>query len=57
MNKQEIINAILEGNAVYWMSNGYRVLLQSGNLYSVYIHNNSMCQLQDSEYKDCFIKE
>lgn len=57
MNKQEIINAILEGNAVYWMNDGYRVLLQSGNLYSVYIHNNSMCQLQDSEYKDCFIKD
>ena len=30
--------------------------LENGKLYEINVYNESMCKLQESQYKDCFIK-
>lgn len=54
MNYNEIIEALNKGLKVYWSNNGYKVFLDNGRLYTKFIYNDSMCGLQESEYKDCF---
>ena len=56
MNMQQIKQAVQDGNDVFWSNEGYRVILQDACLYSIFTHNESMCKLQECEYKDCFIK-
>lgn len=55
MSYQEIIAALQAGEKVCWKNKGYKVLVQNNQLYSIFIHNDSMCMLQESEYKDCFV--
>ena len=56
MTHQEIIQALENGLKVYWINSAYRVLLEKGKLYEINVYNMSMCGLQESQYKDCFIK-
>ena len=57
MNYNEIIQAIEQGKNVYWINSAYKVFLENGVLYEINLYNDSMCKLQDSQYKDCFTKE
>ena len=52
----EIIQALENGFKVYWINSAYRVFLENGKLYEINVYNMSMCALQDSQYKDCFIE-
>jgi len=56
MSYNEIIQALENGLKVYWSNNGYKVFLDNGKLYEINIYNGSMCSLQESQYKDCFIE-
>ena len=57
MNYNEIIQAVEQGKKVYWSNTSYKVFLQNGVLYEINLYNDSMCKLQESQYKDCFVKE
>ena len=57
MSYLEIMQALNNGFKVYWINSAYRVLLENGKLYEINVYNESMCKLQESQYKDCFIKE
>ena len=50
------MQALEQGQKVYWINSAYRVLLENGKLYEINVYNESMCKLQESQYKDCFIK-
>lgn len=56
MSYLEIMQALENGFKVYWINSAYRVLLENGKLYEINVYNESMCKLQQSQYKDCFIK-
>ena len=56
MSYNEIMQALENGFKVYWINSAYRVLLENGKLYEINVYNESMCSLQESQYKDCFIK-
>ena len=56
MKYDEILQALENGFKVYWINSAYRVLLENGKLYEINVYNESMCSLQESQYKDCFIK-
>lgn len=57
MSYNEIIQALENGFKVYWINSAYRVLLENGKLYEINAYNESMCSLQESQYKNCFIRE
>ena len=57
MNYLEIVEALNKGFNVYWSNTAYRVFLENGKLYEINVYNMSMCGLQESQYKACFIKE
>jgi len=56
MSYNEIMQALENGFKVYWINSAYKVFLENGKLYEIYIYNGSMCSLQESQYKDCFIE-
>ena len=56
MTKLEIMQALEQGQKVYWINSAYKVFLDNGKLYEINVYNESMCSLQESEYKDCFIE-
>ena len=56
MSYNEIIEALKNGLKVFWSNSAYKVFLDNGKLYEINIYNDSMCALQESQYKDCFIK-
>ena len=56
MSYLEIMQALEQGQKVYWINSAYRVILENGKLYEINAYNESMCGLQESRYKDCFIK-
>lgn len=56
MNYDEIIQALENGFKVYWINTAYKVFLENGKLYEINVHNMSMCGMQESQYKDCFIE-
>ena len=56
MSYNEIIQALENGFKVYWINSAYRVLLENGKLYEINTYNESMCKLQESQYKECFIE-
>ena len=57
MSYKEIIQAIEQGKNVYWINSAYKVFLDNGKLYEINIYNMSMCALEESQYKSCFIQE
>lgn len=57
MNYHEIVDAIKQGKNVYWINQAYRVFLENGKLYEINVYNMSICGLQESQYKDCIIKD
>ena len=56
MNMQQIKQAVQDGKGVFWGNEGYRVILQNDDLYTIFKYNASMCKLHESEYKDSFNK-
>ena len=56
MSYLEIMQALENGFKVYWINSAYRVILENGKLYEINAYNGSMCGLQESQYKECFIK-
>ena len=56
MSYLEIMQALENGYKVYWINSAYKVFLDNGKLYEINIYNNSMCALQESQYKECFIE-
>ena len=56
MSYLEIMQALEQGQKVYWINSAYRVLLENGKLYAIYEDNSYMTPLAEAEYKDCFIK-
>lgn len=57
MSYDEIVQAIEQGKKVYWINSAYRVFLENGKLYEINVYSMSMCKLEGSQHKDCFIKE
>ena len=56
MSYLEIMQALENGFKVHWMSSACKVFLDNGKLYEINAYNDSMCGLQETQYKDCFIK-
>ena len=56
MSYLEIMQALEQGQKVYWINSAYRVFLENGKLYEINVYNESMCSLQESQYNDCFIE-
>ena len=56
MSYNEIMQALENGFKVYWINSAYSVFLENGKLYEINVYNESMCCLQETQYKDCFIK-
>ena len=56
MSYNEIMQALEQGLKVYWINSAYKVLLENGKLYEINVYNESMCKLQESQYKECFVK-
>ena len=53
---QQIKQAVQDGKDVFWGNEGYQVILENDCLYTIFKYNASMKELQEGEYKDCFIK-
>lgn len=56
MSYNEIMQALENGFKVYWINSAYKVFLDNGKLYEIYEYNESICGLQESQYKHCFIE-
>ena len=56
MSYLEIMQALEQGQKVYWINSAYNVFLDNGKLYEINAYNESMCGLQESQYKECFIE-
>ena len=56
MSYIEIMQALEQGQKVYWINSAYKVFLDSGKLYAIYEYNSYMTPLAESEYKDCLIE-
>ena len=56
MSYLEIMQALENGLKVCWSNSAYKVFLENGRLYEINVYNESMCGLQESQCKDCFIK-
>lgn len=56
MSYLEIMQALEQGQKVYWINSTYKVFLDNGKLYAIYEDNSYMTPLAEAEYKDCFIK-
>ena len=56
MSYLEIMQALEQGQKVYWINLAYRVLLDNGKLYAIYEDNSYMTPLAEDEYEDCFIE-
>ena len=54
MNKQEIMQALEQGQKVHWVNSAYRVLLDNGKLYAICEYDSYMTPLAEAEYQDCF---
>ena len=50
------MQALENGQKVFWSNSAYRVFLDNGKLYAIYEDNSYMTPLAEDEYKDCFIK-
>ena len=56
MSYLEIMQALEQGQKVYWINSAYKVFLEKGKLYEINAYNESMCGLQESQYENCFIE-
>ena len=56
MNYDEIMQALEQGQKVYWINSSYKVFLDNGKLYAIYEDNSYMTPLAEDEYKDCFVE-
>ena len=56
MSYIEIMQALENGFKVYWINSAYKVFLDNGKLYEINVYNESMCILQESQYKECFVE-
>ena len=54
MSYLEIMQALEQGQKVYWINSAYKVFLDNGKLHCIYEHNSYMTALAEAEYKECF---
>ena len=54
MTYQDIMQALEQGQKVYWINSAYKVFLENGKLYCIYEYNSYMTALAEDEYKECF---
>ena len=54
MSYIEIMQALEQGQKVYWFNSAYKVFLDNGKLYAIYEYNSYMTALAEAEYKECF---
>ena len=54
MSYLEIMQALEQGQKVYWVNSAYRVILDNSKLYAIYEYNSYMTPLAEAEYQDCF---
>ena len=54
MSYLEIMQALEQGQKVYWSNSAYKVFLENGKLYYIYEYNSYMTALAEAEYKECF---
>ena len=56
MSYLEIMQALEQGQKVFWSNSAYKVFLDKGKLYEINVYNKWMCGLKESQYKECFIE-
>ena len=56
MSYLEIMQALEQGQKVFWSNSAYKVFLDNGKLYAIYEDNSYMTPLAEDEYEDCFIR-
>ena len=56
MSYIEIMQAIENGQRVYWFNSAYKVFLDNGKLHCINEYNSYMTALAEAEYKDYFIE-
>ena len=54
MSYLEIMQALEQGQKVYWINSAYKVFLDNGKLYAICEYDSYMTPLAEAEYKDCF---
>ena len=54
MSYLEIIQALEQGQKVYWINSAYKVFLDNDKLHCIYEYNSYMTALAEDEYKGCF---
>ena len=54
MSYLEIMQALEQGQKVFWINSAYKVFLDYGKLYAIYEYNSYMTPLAEDEYEDCF---
>ena len=56
MKYDEIMQALEQGQKVYWINSAYRVFLDNGKLHCINEYNSYMTALAEVEFQDCFIE-
>ena len=54
MSYNEIMQALEQGQKVYWINSAYNVFLDNGKLHCINEYNSYMTVLAEAEYKECF---
>jgi hypothetical protein len=54
MNYSDITQALKDNVKVFWINPAYKVFLQNGELFVIYVCNDYMTKLNESEYTECF---
>ncbi len=54
MSYNEIMQALEQGQKVFWVNSAYKVFLDNGKLSATYEDNSYMTPLAEDEYKKCF---
>ena len=54
MSYIEIMQALEQGQKVYWINSAYKVFLDNGKLHCINEYNSYMTELAEAEYKECF---
>ena len=54
MSYLEIMQALEQGQKVYWINSAYKVFLDNGKLHCINVYNSYMTALAEAEYKECF---
>ena len=54
MSYIEIMQALEQGQKVFWINSAYNVFFDNGKLHCINEYNSYMTALAEEEYKECF---